>query len=322
MLKSVMRESEMSFKLQYEVRDGLYCLTECDLDTGEVHLLDEVGEEIAIAFDRASGTVHRHGNPDVIGTWASDAQRRMRCAEPNPAALAVVDCLHERGLIGSPLTANQIRDEGKRFADDLIVLAGKLPVEHLNKAINITGYAKKLPEILQGDCVSGVETERLRWRGVIQAATAEELRHIEVPLDSATLDDMRLDELFGEHWKDMESRLSYLLFRRCDGFDASIHDFETFERLREKMIEDKRVSMTFEQYAAWHARSSKDFVGELRMTEAAQVRLKEVVESLPSSWSEEDRFSQAMKRMKVHPHFRPAFEEAFLAIDCQSRFVP
>lgn len=99
--------------LQYEIRSGSYYLVDLDEPPNrishqrDIHLMTD---EIAICFDRSSGTLHKHGNPESVGNWAAKAQAKYR-------------------------------DAGySEMANDLIVVSGKLPVEEINRCIANSGY--------------------------------------------------------------------------------------------------------------------------------------------------------------------------------------
>lgn len=68
-------------------------------------------QAVGLAIDIESGTLHKHGNPDRVQEWVTDAQAKFNNA-------------------GFPDMANT-----------LVCLVGPFPVEELNKCLTITGYA-------------------------------------------------------------------------------------------------------------------------------------------------------------------------------------
>jgi hypothetical protein len=69
---------------------------------------------VAIAFDRSTGTLHEHGSPMRINSWASNTRRRLRAA----GAWA--------------------------RAEDIVVVSGPLPVDEINKCLVIKGYCRNM----------------------------------------------------------------------------------------------------------------------------------------------------------------------------------
>lgn len=67
--------------------------------------------EVALAFDRECGTVHKHGDPELVHAWHRTAQRQFR--------IGGFDAL----------------------ADDLVVISGRFDLEELNRCITVSGYA-------------------------------------------------------------------------------------------------------------------------------------------------------------------------------------
>lgn len=88
----------------YRLTCGQYVLHDGDEPIGAV--LDE----IALAFDRDSGTLHKHGPVDLVSAWHANAQQRYRAA----------------GL-----------DD---LAEPLVMVAGRFPLEDLNRCISASGY--------------------------------------------------------------------------------------------------------------------------------------------------------------------------------------
>lgn len=103
--------------LQYQLKSGSYYLYDMgdapSVATGERRWRLKT-DNVAIAFDASTGTVHQHGSPARIQSWALGARRRLR-AEGAQAA-----------------------------ANDIVVVSGPLPVEEINNCLNIHGYCRRL----------------------------------------------------------------------------------------------------------------------------------------------------------------------------------
>jgi hypothetical protein len=103
--------------LQYQLKEGNYHLydlsTPASKVTGE-HRLRLKTNNVAIAFDASTGMLHEHGSPTRIHSWATTARRRLRAA-------------------GSLESAN-----------DIVVVSGPLPVDEINKCLQITGYCRRM----------------------------------------------------------------------------------------------------------------------------------------------------------------------------------
>ena len=97
----------------YQLNCGQYVLHADDKPIGAV--LDEV----AIAFDRESGTLHKHGSPEMVQGWLS-------------------------------LTQKKLRDGGMdEMANDLMLVCGKFPLEELNRCLTHSGYVLRMVDKLQ-----------------------------------------------------------------------------------------------------------------------------------------------------------------------------
>jgi len=103
--------------LQYQLKQGNYHLydlsTPASKVTGEHRLRLKI-DTVAIAFDASTGVLHEHGSPTRIHSWATTARRRLRAA-------------------GSVERAN-----------DIVVVSGPLPVDEINKCLQINGYCRSL----------------------------------------------------------------------------------------------------------------------------------------------------------------------------------
>ena len=103
--------------LHYQLKSGSYYLYDMgdtpSVATGERRWRLKT-DNVAIAFDVSTGTVHQHGSPARIQSWALGARRRLR-AEGAQAA-----------------------------ANDIVVVSGPLPVEEINNCLRIAGYTRRL----------------------------------------------------------------------------------------------------------------------------------------------------------------------------------
>lgn len=103
--------------LQYQLKEGNYHLydmsTPASPVTGERRLRLKT-DNVAIAFDASTGVLHEHGSPWRIQSWATTARRRLRAA----------------GSLDS--------------ANDIVVVSGPLPVDEINKCIQISGYCRRM----------------------------------------------------------------------------------------------------------------------------------------------------------------------------------
>lgn len=101
--------------LQYQLKEGNYHLydlsTPASVVTGE-HRLRLKTDTVALAFDASTGVLHEHGSPLRIHSWATTARRRLRAC----------------GALDS--------------ANDIVVVSGPLPVDEINKCLQIKGYCR------------------------------------------------------------------------------------------------------------------------------------------------------------------------------------
>lgn len=104
-------------KLQYQLKQGHYHLYDLNTPTSTItgeHRLRLKTDTVAIAFCARTGTLHEHGSPTRIHMWASNTRRRLRAA----------------GNVAS--------------ANDIVVVSGPLPVDEINKCLQIDGYCQGL----------------------------------------------------------------------------------------------------------------------------------------------------------------------------------
>lgn len=92
----------------YRMNCGQYVLHDGEDPIGPVM------DEVAIAFDLESGTLHKHGSPEMVRAWCKKSSDKLIQA-------------------GFP-----------EMAGDLVVIAGRFPVEELNKCLSITGYVRRM----------------------------------------------------------------------------------------------------------------------------------------------------------------------------------
>jgi hypothetical protein len=104
-------------QLQYQLKQGNYHLYDLSTPpskaTGE-HRLRLMTDTVALAFDVRTGTLHEHGHPARIHSWASTTRRRLRAAGAHDSA------------------------------NDIVVVSGPLPVDEINKCLQISGYCRQL----------------------------------------------------------------------------------------------------------------------------------------------------------------------------------
>jgi hypothetical protein len=67
-------------------------------------------QEVALAFDAESGTLHKHGAPAMVSKWAEDTSLKLR-------------------NVGAADLANA-----------LLVISGRFPLPALNKCLTASGY--------------------------------------------------------------------------------------------------------------------------------------------------------------------------------------
>lgn len=100
-------------KYEYKTNCGQYVLHRDDKPIGP--LLDEV----SIAFDSASGTMHKHGDPQMVSRWLENTRKKF------------IDS-------GFP-----------DMADDLVILTGRFELKDLNAFISTSGYIGRFYQRLQ-----------------------------------------------------------------------------------------------------------------------------------------------------------------------------
>lgn len=81
-------------------------------------------DEVALAIDIDSGTLHKHGKPESVHRWVADAKQKLSAGLHEASA-------DERALRREMISA-------------LVVLQGRFELEELNKCLVISGYAGRL----------------------------------------------------------------------------------------------------------------------------------------------------------------------------------
>lgn len=103
--------------LQYRLKEGHYHLydlsTPASRVTGE-HRLRLRTDTVAIAFEASTGALREHGSPLRIHSWANNTRRRLRAS----------------GALDR--------------ANDIVVVSGPLPVDEINKCLEIDGYCRDM----------------------------------------------------------------------------------------------------------------------------------------------------------------------------------
>lgn len=103
--------------LRYQLKEGNYHLydlsTPASRITGE-HRLRLRTDSIAIAFEASTGALREHGSPLRIHSWANNTRRRLRAS----------------GALDK--------------ANDIVVVSGPLPVDEINKCLEINGYCRDM----------------------------------------------------------------------------------------------------------------------------------------------------------------------------------
>lgn len=87
-----------------------------------------IGTEVAIAFDKETAVLFKHGVPALVNDWATRARRTLSKLDD---------------AIG---TAVGLTNE---MAKDIIVIEGPIPLDELNKIITITGYIGRYYKSMQ-----------------------------------------------------------------------------------------------------------------------------------------------------------------------------
>lgn len=81
-------------------------------------------DEVALAIDIDSGTLHKHGKPESVRKWVFHTKQKLG-----------------EGIFGLPPEERAVRHE---MISALVVLQGRFELEDLNKCLAISGYAGRL----------------------------------------------------------------------------------------------------------------------------------------------------------------------------------
>jgi len=103
--------------LRYQLKEGHYHLYDLSVPPSPItgqHRLRLRTEQVAIAFEASTGLLREHGSPWRIHSWANNARRRLRAS----------------GALDR--------------ANDLVVVSGPLPVDEVNKCLEVDGYCRDL----------------------------------------------------------------------------------------------------------------------------------------------------------------------------------
>ena len=106
---------------EYRIEHGSYYLSDVSIPTNKTSGYRDtilMTDEVAIAFDKESGTLHKHGAPENVEKWASNARAKLIAA-------------------GAP-----------DMAADIVTITGKFPVDELNKCLTHSNYLLRMLEKL------------------------------------------------------------------------------------------------------------------------------------------------------------------------------
>lgn len=110
---TVTRGNGMSSEYQYRLNCGQYVLHNGEAPIGPVM------DEVAIGFDKESGTLHKHGSLATVEKWLKNAQAKFRAAGFDD------------------------------MANELTMVSGRFELDDLNRCLSTTGYIGRLYEKLQ-----------------------------------------------------------------------------------------------------------------------------------------------------------------------------
>jgi hypothetical protein len=104
---------EIFMSYEYELQHGSYYLYNAEKAPNALTKQRDIVlmcDEVAIAFDKEAGVLHKHGIPENVTKWYNTTREKLISS-------------------GFP-----------EMADDLILIQGAFPVEELNKCLSTTGY--------------------------------------------------------------------------------------------------------------------------------------------------------------------------------------
>ena len=97
--------------MEYRLNCGQYVLHTKPPMGGDLVPVGRVLDEVSLAIDTVEGTLHKHGVPELVAAWHAETTRKLReggCAE---------------------------------WADNLVVVTGRFPIEEVNKCVGAMTYA-------------------------------------------------------------------------------------------------------------------------------------------------------------------------------------
>ncbi|VTU43996.1 hypothetical protein [Variovorax sp. RA8] len=97
--------------MEYRLNCGQYVLHAKRPFSADLEPVGPPLDQISIAIDTAEGTLQKHGQPDRVAAWYAN-------------------------------TSKKLRDAGcGEWADNLVVVTGRFPVEEVNKCVGAMSYA-------------------------------------------------------------------------------------------------------------------------------------------------------------------------------------
>jgi hypothetical protein len=121
--------------VEYRLNGGQYVLHTKSPMRGDLVPTGQPLDKVALAIDIAEGTLHKHGIPEKVSAWQAETSQRLRAA----------GCTE--------------------WADNLVTVTGRFPLEEVNNCLAIQGYAGAFyARLIAGD------VEALPWD--VQEASA------------------------------------------------------------------------------------------------------------------------------------------------------
>ncbi|CAN7370323.1 hypothetical protein [Variovorax sp. LjRoot178] len=97
--------------MEYRLNCGQYVLHAKTPMVGDLVPVGRVLDQVSLAIDIAEGLMHKHGIPETVAAWHAETSKKLR----------------EGGCV--------------EWADNLVVVTGRFPIEEVNRCIASTGYA-------------------------------------------------------------------------------------------------------------------------------------------------------------------------------------
>jgi hypothetical protein len=97
--------------MEYRLNAGQYVLHANSPMGGDLEPVGRVLDQVSLAIDKAEGILHKHGIPDRVSAWHANASKKLR-----------------DGGLGE-------------WADNLVVVTGRFPLEEVNKCLSCMNYA-------------------------------------------------------------------------------------------------------------------------------------------------------------------------------------